>query len=322
MTMTAQDVRSALYRSFSDRWAVVFEVTARGANMAGGRADHIPAEEIKHRRVDALLVRRAPAKRLTTAQRWQQTVAAVAQHRDSLFEVAPAPVMPDPVPAGASNGGIERLAIEIKVTRSDFLSDIRNPDKQAAWRAMAERHAYCVPAGLVQRHEVPAESGLIEVRDNLTVVWTRKAPRYAAPAPLPLAVLLDAFYRWSRAEATTRGLDHAGRAAGNDIDAVRAELARVRHELELAQGHIDRATDQIAMWKRFYAAAATPPPCATCGQPLRPGRRTDPYHPNWVHSKADEAVCKPQREGNHRIYYNPEPAYGWDEQLAAAAAAV
>lgn len=319
MTMTAQDVRSALYRSFSDRWAVVFEVTARGANMAGGRADQVADEATRHRRVDALLVRRAPAKRPTTAQRWQQTVDRVAQRRgEGLFEVAPGNVLPDPVPAGATNGGIERLAVEIKVTRGDFLSDIRDPDKQAAWRAMAERHAYCVPAGLVQRHEVPAESGLIEVRDNLTVAWTRKAPRYAAPAPLPLAVLLDAFYRWSRAEATTRGLDHAGRMDGNDVDALRAELARVRHELDLAQGRIDRAADQTEMWKRLYAAAATPPPCLTCGQPLRPGRRTDPYRPHWVHSKADEAACKPRRESDARLY-GPEPVYSWDDQLAAAA---
>lgn len=320
MTATAHDMCRAIYRSFRDRYAVVFEVTARGANMAGGRADN--TEDVRHRRVDALLVRRAAARRGSTAARWQQMVAQVQQERgEGLFDLAtiPPPPVSVPPPQGSDNGGIERVAIEIKVTRGDFLADIRDPDKQAPWRAMAERHAYCVPRGLVELHEVPATSGLLEVVcDGARVMWARKAPRVVSPQPLPLAVLLDAFYRWSRAEAVTRGLDQAGRV-GDDIETVRAELARVRHQLELAEGARDREVDKTQMWKRFYAAAAEPPPCGTCGQPLRPGRRTDPYTPAWVHSKAAELLCQPQRQHDHRITYHPQPVYGWDNLIEAVA---
>jgi hypothetical protein len=52
-------------------------------------------------------------------------------------------------------GPVELLAVEIKVTRADFLADVRDPHKQARWRDLTHRMAYAVPEGLVKADEVP-----------------------------------------------------------------------------------------------------------------------------------------------------------------------
>lgn len=52
-------------------------------------------------------------------------------------------------------------AYEIKVSRSDFLSDIAKPDKWKAYLEVAEALYYVCPEGLVDKKEVPKECGLI-----------------------------------------------------------------------------------------------------------------------------------------------------------------
>lgn len=51
---------------------------------------------------------------------------------------------------------------EIKVSRSDFLSDIKQPDKREAYFQLAPRVSYATPFGLVSKEEIPAECGWIE----------------------------------------------------------------------------------------------------------------------------------------------------------------
>src|SRR4051812_36233105 len=65
--------------------------------------------------------------------------------------------------SGPDHGHFERLALEIKCSRGDFLSDVRDPGKQAPRRALTHAHAYVAPAGLIAPHEVPEGSGLMEV---------------------------------------------------------------------------------------------------------------------------------------------------------------
>ncbi len=48
-------------------------------------------------------------------------------------------------------GKDERIAVEVKVTRADFLADVRDPSKQATWVALTHRQAYAAPRGLVGR---------------------------------------------------------------------------------------------------------------------------------------------------------------------------
>lgn len=307
LTMTAAQVTRLLYGHFCDSWAVLTEVTA--APPDGGLR-----WRQTNRRIDVLLVRRSrtvptapkkrPAARLREATFFTETELA------EMMPVLPVDLPGDGDPhAGMvpDDGGLERLAIEIKVSRADFFADVRNPDKQKPWRELADRHAYAVPAGLVRLDEVPADSGLIEVRaeparDGLTllnrVTWSRRAPRVTTVRPLPLPILMDAFYRTARAEARLKGYTGSEGPGDGDVEAMRAELIRLRHRVKLLENQVDRERDQRAYWQKLYAQHE-PPPCSTCGKPLRPlGRRRhskwqrDAYGWEWDHvTETDHDMC-------------------------------
>lgn len=266
--ITAREMRRAIYQHHCDRWAVLNEVTARaryeptvqpaptdGGGLfprppVGGRLTKVSSE----RRIDVLLLRGAD------------------------------------VP-----GGIERLAIEIKVSRSDFLSDVKNPDKQAPWRALAHRHAYAVPEGLVSKNEVPAGSGLLVVSrsqhfSGFVCRFARNAVRPPGhdPGPLPLANLMDAFWRAGRAEALAKG--YSGDAKDLDEETMRAEITRLREENGRLADQVYREIEHRKLWQTAFGAVGNPP-CSTCGKPLKLSRRRR-YGAEWQHTvPVDTDMC-------------------------------
>lgn len=52
-------------------------------------------------------------------------------------------------------------AYEIKHSRSDFFSDIKNPQKRASYLEIADKLYYVCEEGLIKKEEVPEECGLI-----------------------------------------------------------------------------------------------------------------------------------------------------------------
>lgn len=109
--------------------------------------------------------------------------------------------------------GLERLAIEIKVTRADFRSDVANPAKQQPWRDLCQQHVYATPAGLVDPADVPAGSGLFTVErlpgypnhPGLVTV-AKPAPVNADAAPLPDWLWIHLVHRGAWAEAHRKNL--------------------------------------------------------------------------------------------------------------------
>lgn len=180
-------------------------------------------------------------------------------------------------------GPLDLLAIEIKCSRGDFRADVRDPAKQAAWKAIAHRHAYAVPAGLVRREELPAGSGLIEV-DRHGMRWAVRAPYTTAPE-LPTSLVLTFAHRMARAEALLRGLDP--QSPPGDAEALRAEVARLRGQVERLTGRAARAETARDGWRDAFAAVNGGPPCAACGHPVRPvisrGHITDWRHCDTAH---------------------------------------
>jgi hypothetical protein len=87
---------------------------------------------------------------------------------------------------------LDPLIHEIKVRRADLLSDLRVPDKGAAYRAIAGRCIYVLAEGIAEPDEVPAEYGVMLAREaGLELV--RAAPRHPLPewpSGLPLPVWL------------------------------------------------------------------------------------------------------------------------------------
>jgi len=92
------------------------------------------------------------------------------------------------------------IAYEIKVSRSDFLSD----DKWRGYLPYCNAFAFVAPPGVIQKNEVPEEAGLIVCSTNATRLYTKKKAPYR-DVPIP-----DSLYRYvlfSRTRVSTHERD-------------------------------------------------------------------------------------------------------------------
>lgn len=71
---------------------------------------------------------------------------------------------------------LERIAIEIKISRGDFLNEIKKPKKRLKALRYSNKFYFATPEGLIQASELPPEAGLLEVRDNGSVWEAQPAP--------------------------------------------------------------------------------------------------------------------------------------------------
>jgi hypothetical protein len=100
---------------------------------------------------------------------------------------------------------------------------------------------------------------------------------------------MDAFWRAGRAEARAKGYDKI-REDEMTVDDLRAELARVNHQLGLAQERFSREVDARQRWQKLYAAVGHPP-CSTCGKTIKPARGYSSMF-EWQHvAELDEECC-------------------------------
>jgi hypothetical protein len=70
---------------------------------------------------------------------------------------------------------LEPIVHEVKVHRSDLLSDLRSPTKRAAYLQLGGECWYVIRAGIAKPEEIPAECGVL--------VATEQALEVARPAP-------------------------------------------------------------------------------------------------------------------------------------------
>jgi len=61
---------------------------------------------------------------------------------------------------------LRRIAYEIKVSRSDFLAEVKNPAKRSVAMMHSNQFFFVAPVGLIRDYELPQDCGLIEVDDN------------------------------------------------------------------------------------------------------------------------------------------------------------
>lgn len=58
---------------------------------------------------------------------------------------------------------LARIAFEVKISRSDFLREMTQPQKRRAAMFVANQFYFVTPPGLIKPSELPMEAGLIEV---------------------------------------------------------------------------------------------------------------------------------------------------------------
>ena len=66
---------------------------------------------------------------------------------------------------------MRRVCYEIKLSRADFLTELRNPLKRRIGMRYSNEFYFVTPAGLVTRDEIPAGCGLIEAGEGTVEEW-------------------------------------------------------------------------------------------------------------------------------------------------------
>jgi hypothetical protein len=95
--------------------------------------------------------------------------------------------------------GIEVIAYELKVSRSDFERELEDPRKRARAMELASSFYFCAPVGLINIIELPPRTGLMEVHalggSHVEHNAERKEPE-RPDWPLVAAILRAAATRW------------------------------------------------------------------------------------------------------------------------------
>ena len=84
---------------------------------------------------------------------------------------------------------LEPIVHEIKVQRSDLLSDLRSVHKRAAYRQLSSECWYVIRAGIARPDEIPPECGVLVATDTALEV-ARAAPKRAMQMPFGLWMAL------------------------------------------------------------------------------------------------------------------------------------
>lgn len=222
-----------------------------------------------------------------------------------------------------SGVGHRRIAVEVKVSRSDYRNE--TPAKREPAEHAAHQTVYAAPAGLIAPATLPAGWGLIEVHD------TRGAAARATGHPLgprcrvrvrpaPRSPVCDLDYLVA---ATTRRASRAEekiRAGADDavVPALREEVERLAGMLYRRDQALTRTQDRLRAARAQVAAVAGPQVCADCGQPVR-----FTVNATWAH--VEETVgraCERARAEAHRARRQAETgtAYllGWADPVETA----
>jgi len=181
--------------------------------------------------------------------------------------------------------GHERHAIEVKVSRSDLLAELRQPHKRDPFHQVAHRFMFATPAGLVRDGELPDDCGLLEVSDRGCTVTVR-GPRRDEPDPMPDTAFVEAFRRASRSEARIRTADTgAAYVARMEEHVAHADAATLR-----AQQARDVANRRVAELLRAVADDFTVA-CTECRTRLT-ARRGRHGSIEWTHTTEALALCR------------------------------
>ncbi len=211
----------------------------------------------------------------------------------------------------ASGIGHDRLAIEVKVSRSDYKNE--TPTKRAPAEAAAHRTVYAAPAGLIGPSTLPPGWGLIEVHDTVGAavrsggqrvggvdtrsrcVWRTKATRRVPTCDLDYLVAAG-FRRGSRAEEKIR----RGESDAVQVPALRAEVESLAQALNRrdAAAVRDRARLRATYAQLAALGARDGHLCADCDEPVT----YSVVRGEWEHAdRATGRRCLDARQEAYRL---------------------
>ena len=75
------------------------------------------------------------------------------------------------ISCGEQGGNGYRVGYEIKVSKSDFRSELKKPEKYLETMRYCDEFYYVAPEGVIDPHQLPPRAGLIEVRQDDRQQW-------------------------------------------------------------------------------------------------------------------------------------------------------
>lgn len=111
--------------------------------------------------------------------------------------------------------GLTRVALEVKVSRSDWLAELRNPEKRSTGMRLGNEFWFVAPAGVIKPGEIPEGCGWLEAIEG--GLRTKLQAQYREVEPVPeefVASLLRTIVSPERVSPATAELF---RWAGRDI---------------------------------------------------------------------------------------------------------
>ncbi len=140
--------------------------------------------------------------------------------------------------------GYQLNVFEVKVSRADFMAELKNLTKSEAIGKYADFFWLVTPVGLVKQSEVPQGWGLMELtRGGLRI--KKQAPARDNPKPLDRA-----FAASMLRAGQDLGLAEIDRRVSEQVDGIRADIeARIRTKLESEVTKAKLRDDAWTRWK-------------------------------------------------------------------------
>lgn len=163
--------------------------------------------------------------------------------------------------------GLWLAGVEVKVSRSDWQSELKNPEKAAEIQQYCDYWWVAVPRGIVKDGELPENWGLIEVHGKAGCDVVKPAPRLE-PKPLALPFIMSILRSVAKGQEAIAGAamqaahaEHAEERAKfyaqeeREFDHKRV-VSRLEREVELAKSDKARTMETL---RRYEEATGIPP---------------------------------------------------------------
>lgn len=182
--------------------------------------------------------------------------------------------------------GHERITVEIKVSRSDFLREKAQPHKMAPFQDVSHRVYFATPEGIIKDTDDLGDVGHLLVTASGVRV-ARRGVRNDNPSPLGERALVEAFRRASRAEARERS---AGDDPQSQVLTLKRELAQInRREINLSNRY-NRDSVALSNWAHLVSKVGGVP--CLCGAMMKKQSRADLRSASFYRaSHEDDSAC-------------------------------
>lgn len=147
--------------------------------------------------------------------------------------------------------GIWIGGVEVKISRSDWLSELSNPRKSAEIQRYCSYWTIVTPPGIVERHELPETWGLIEVggKKNTTIVPAPKLnPEPLDPGFVASILRQSADCHDKRVKAAVLDAEHAIRDAldAEPVESLKRDVEQAQKAQQRAERDLEGLRERIA----------------------------------------------------------------------------